>query len=111
MNGDIDAAQAMTYNEYAQVLEAKNPRHGRAVHSPTTSTSSTATSVGTAMLQDAIFAREAWLAEAGNEDIADKFLKASFQGWIYCRDNAAECVDIVLAAGLAARRRATRPGR
>ncbi len=25
-----------------------------------------------------------------------KFLRASFQGWIYCRDNAAECVDIVL---------------
>jgi len=26
--GDIDAAQAMTYNEYAQVLEAKNPDTG-----------------------------------------------------------------------------------
>ena len=30
--GDIDAAEAMTYNEYAQVLEADEPRHRRAVH-------------------------------------------------------------------------------
>ena len=29
LNGDIDAAQAMIYNEYAQVLEAKNPKTGQ----------------------------------------------------------------------------------
>ncbi len=29
LKGDIDAAQAMTYNEYAQVLEAKNPATGK----------------------------------------------------------------------------------
>ena len=51
------------------------------------------------MLQDAIFARKAWLAQAGNEDIAVKFLRATFRGWIFCRDNAAKCVDHVLAAG------------
>ena len=28
LDGDIDAAQAMTYNEYAQVLETKNPETG-----------------------------------------------------------------------------------
>ena len=28
LDGDIDAAQAMTYNEYAQVLETKNPATG-----------------------------------------------------------------------------------
>ncbi len=28
---DIDAAQAMSYNEYAQVLEAKNPATGAAL--------------------------------------------------------------------------------
>ena len=31
LKGDIDAAQAMSYNEYAQVLEAKNPATGAAV--------------------------------------------------------------------------------
>jgi NitT/TauT family transport system substrate-binding protein len=53
-------------------------------------------SAGTAMLQDAIFASEAWLGEAGNEDVAVRFLKASFRGWIHCRDNIDECVTIVL---------------
>ena len=28
-----------------------------------------------------------------------KFLKASFEGWIYCRDHQAECVNIVLKNG------------
>ncbi len=32
LNGDIDAAQAMTYNEYAQVLETNNPATGAALH-------------------------------------------------------------------------------
>ena len=58
------------------------------------------------MLQDALFARAAWLAEAGNEDIATAFLRASFQGWIYCRDNPADCIQYTVDAGLAARRRA-----
>ena len=31
LSGDIDAAQAMTYNEYAQVLETKNPKTGQAL--------------------------------------------------------------------------------
>ena len=32
LKGDIDAAQAMIYNEYAQVLEAKNPDDRQALH-------------------------------------------------------------------------------
>ena len=28
-----------------------------------------------------------------------KFLKASFKGWAFCRDNAEECPDIVVAKG------------
>jgi NitT/TauT family transport system substrate-binding protein len=51
------------------------------------------------MLQDAVWASAAWLAEAGNEDIAVRFLEASFRGWIYCRDNFDPCVDIVLNNG------------
>jgi NitT/TauT family transport system substrate-binding protein len=51
------------------------------------------------MLQDAVFARKSWLSQSGSEDIAVKFLKATFKGWIFCRDNAAKCVDYVLAAG------------
>lgn len=93
--GDIDAAQAMTYNEYAQVLETINPATGKLFTADDLNVVNWETE-GTSMLQDAIFTSEAWLAKSGNEAIAVKFLKASFRGWIFCRDNAAECVDIVL---------------
>ena len=95
LNREIDAAQAMTYNEYAQVLEAVNPDTGE-LYQPEDFNVINWNDEGTAMLQDAIFASEKWLGQAGNADIAVKFLKASFRGWIFCRDNQAECVDIVL---------------
>ena len=95
VGGQIDAAQAMTYNEYAQVLEVKNPATGQ-LYQPSDLNVIKWEDQGTAMLQDAIFTSESWLAKTGNTDIAVKFLKASFRGWIYCRDNAADCVDIVL---------------
>ena len=88
----------MTYNEYAQVLEAKNPDTGQLYQASDLNVIDYNT-VGTAMLQDAVFARKAWLAQAGNEDISVKFLRATLKGWIFCRDNAAKCVDHVLAAG------------
>ncbi|MBI2775914.1 MAG: ABC transporter substrate-binding protein [Chloroflexi bacterium] len=100
LNGDMDAAQAMTYNEYAQVLESVNPATGK-LYTAGDLDVITMESAGTAMLQDAIFASEAWLKKAGNEDVAVKFLRASYKGWQYCRDNAAACVDIVLKADTA----------
>ena len=96
INGTMDTAMAMTYNEYAQVLEKTDPATG-ALYSPDDLNVINYNEVGTAMLQDAIWARAAWLAEAGNEDIATQFLAASFEGWMYCRDNAQACADIVLA--------------
>jgi NitT/TauT family transport system substrate-binding protein len=93
--GEIDAAQAMIYNEYAQVLETKNPATGQLFKADDLNVISWE-QYGTSMLQDAIFASEAWLKQPGNEDDAVKFLKASFKGWIFCRDNPGECVDIVL---------------
>jgi NitT/TauT family transport system substrate-binding protein len=98
LNGEVDAAQAMIYNEYAQVLEQKNPKTGN-LYQPSELNVIDFNKVGTAMLQDHLFARESWLAKSGNEDIAVKFLQASFKGWVFCRDNQSECVDIVLKAG------------
>jgi len=98
--GEIDAAQAMIYNEYAQVLEMKNPATGQ-LYQPDDLNVISWEEYGTSMLQDAIFASEAWLAEAGNEDVAVKFLKASFKGWIFCRDNPEACVEHVLASDAA----------
>jgi NitT/TauT family transport system substrate-binding protein len=98
LNDEIDVAEAMIYNEYAQVLEAENPDTGE-LYQPDDLNVIDYNEVGTAMLQDAIFARAAWLAEEGNEEIAVKFLRASFRGWIYCRDNQDECVQYTLDAG------------
>jgi len=100
LKGDLDVAQAMIYNEYAQVLEAKNPQTGQ-LYQPTDFNvlDFNDPAVGTAMLQDQIFARDSWLKQGNNQDVATRFLKASFKGWAYCRDNQQKCVDLVLKAG------------
>ena len=98
LSKQIDVAEAMIYNEYAQVLEATNPETGE-LYQPGDLNVINYNDEGTAMLQDALFARASWLAEAGNEDIATAFLKASFQGWIYCRDNPADCIQYTVDAG------------
>ncbi len=97
LNREVDAAQAMTYNEYAQVLEATNPDTGE-LYQPEDLNVIDFNDVGTAMLQDAVWVNADWIASA-NEDIAERFLKASFKGWIFCRDNFDACVEIVLENG------------
>ena len=99
LKGDIDAAQAMTYNEYAQVLEAKNPKTGR-LYQPGDFTALNWNNVGTAMLQDAVWANtERLQSDTAYQDTTVKFLTAALKGWAYCRDNAAKCRDIVVAKG------------
>jgi NitT/TauT family transport system substrate-binding protein len=98
LNREIDVAQAEIYNEYAQLLEATNPDTGE-LYQPADFKVFDYNDVGTAMLQDHVFVRESWLAEEGNEDIAVRFLRATFRGWIFCRDNFDACVEIVLENG------------
>ncbi|MDH3189779.1 MAG: ABC transporter substrate-binding protein [Acidimicrobiia bacterium] len=98
LNGELDAAEAMIYNEYAQVLEAVNPDTGE-LYQPEELNVIDFNEVGTAMLQDAVWVNADWIAEEGNEDIAIRFLKATFRGWIHCLDEFDECVDIVLDNG------------
>jgi NitT/TauT family transport system substrate-binding protein len=98
LNRQVDAAQAMIYNEYAQVLEAVNPKTGQ-LYRPEDLRVIDFNEVGTAMLQDGVFVREDWIAEAKNQDTALKVLRASFKGWLFCRDHHDECVNIVLNNG------------
>ncbi len=98
LNRELDAAEAMTYNEYAQVLEAENPDTGE-LYQPEDLVVINFNDVGTAMLQDHVFVDGAWLAEEGNEQIATQFLAAAFKGWQFCRDSFDECVQIVLDNG------------
>lgn len=94
----VDAAAAMTYNELAQVLETADPATGELFQLDQLNIIDF-NEEGTAMLQDGIFTTQEWLADETNQDIAVRFLRASFRGWIFCRDNVDACVDYVLEQG------------
>ncbi len=89
LNREVDSAAAMTYNELYQVLSAG--------HTIDELNILDYNAEGTAMPEDGIFVSADWLnADPKNKDIAARFLRASFKGWAYCRDNPASCVEIVL---------------
>jgi NitT/TauT family transport system substrate-binding protein len=96
--GDIDAAQAMTYNEYAQVLETVNPDTGE-LYTPEDLNVINWNDVGTAMLQDAIWATTDKLSDPDYEEQTVAFIKASIKGWAYVRDNPEEAATIVAESG------------
>ena len=99
----------MIYNEYAQVLETKNPTTGKLYTADDLNVDFN-DAVGTAMLQDQIFATEHGSRRGTTRTWQRSSCKATFKGWIYCRDNAQKCVDIVLKRRPAGRQ-ATRRGR
>jgi NitT/TauT family transport system substrate-binding protein len=81
----------MTYNELAQVLESGVKESQINVIKMQ--------NVGTGMLEDGLFSTASWLKSPANQAIAVKFIKASLEGWIYCRDHQADCVNITLQYG------------
>jgi NitT/TauT family transport system substrate-binding protein len=85
---EVAAAAAMTYNEYKQILDAGVKPEDLVVID--------FNKEGTAMLEDGIFAKDDWLKDPKNKEIAARFLRASLKGWEFCRDKPSECVDIVL---------------
>lgn len=96
--GDIDAAQAMTYNEYAQVLETVNPDTGELYTADDLNVIDW-NDVGSAMLQDAIWAPTDKLEDDAFADQTVAFIKASIKGWAFARDNPEEAANIVTDAG------------
>jgi NitT/TauT family transport system substrate-binding protein len=98
LNREVDAAAAMTYNELAQVLEQENPDTGE-LYTLEDLNVFLMSDLGTGALEDGVFVRADWIQDEANQDIATRFLKASFKGWVYCRDNFEECLQIVLDNG------------
>src|SRR5687768_15627903 len=98
LNGEVDAAAAMTYNELAQVLEQKNPETDE-LYTLDELNVIKMSDVGTGALEDGIFVKADWLADAANQDITKRFLKASFKGWVHCRDEFEDCLQTVLDNG------------
>jgi NitT/TauT family transport system substrate-binding protein len=48
------------------------------------------------MLEDGVFVTADWIKQPRNKEVAARFLRASLKGWEFCRDRAADCVEIVL---------------
>jgi NitT/TauT family transport system substrate-binding protein len=98
LQSKVDSASAMTYNELAQVLESTNPKTGK-LYTLADLNVIKMQDAGTGMLEDGLFTTGSWLKDPANQATAVKFLKASFEGWIYCRDHQADCVNITLQYG------------
>jgi NitT/TauT family transport system substrate-binding protein len=98
LNREVDAAAAMTYNELAQVLEQENPDTGD-LFTPEDLNVMLMSDLGTGALEDGVFVQSDWIEDEANQDIARRFLKASFKGWVFCRDNFEECLQHVLDNG------------
>lgn len=71
LNDEIDAASAMTYNEYGLLLEAGLKESELNVIDMNEQ--------GVAMLEDCLFVTSEWMSE--NEDLLVRFLRASIKGW------------------------------
>jgi NitT/TauT family transport system substrate-binding protein len=87
----VDSASAMTYNELAQVLETGIKLSQINVIKMQ--------NVGTGMLEDGLFSTAKYLSSTANQAVATKVIAATLQGWIYCRDHQAECVQMTLKEG------------
>lgn len=94
LDKDVDAAQAMTYNEWAQILEVVNPDTGELYQPEDFDVVSYEDTEG-AMLQDAIWADTKRLDDPAYADAAVRFLKAITKGWLYARDNPEDAAKIV----------------
>jgi NitT/TauT family transport system substrate-binding protein len=100
LDGDVDAAQAMTYNEWAQLLETVNPETGELYQPDDFNVISYADTAG-AMLQDAIWAdTERLESDPAYADAAVRFLKAVIKGWVFARDNPEEAAQITYDAAV-----------
>jgi NitT/TauT family transport system substrate-binding protein len=85
LNGEIDLASAMIYNEYWLPIEAGYSEDDFTVFDMEQE--------GAGMLQDAVFVQREYLEN--NEDLLVRFLRASIKGWEYAIDNPEESVDLM----------------
>ncbi|WP_310551036.1 ABC transporter substrate-binding protein [Paenibacillus glufosinatiresistens] len=86
LGGELDAASAMTYNEYQVVLESGiKPEELNVIDM---------NAEGVAMLEDNLFANSDWLKD--NKETAAKFVRASLKGWKEAIADPEAAVDIVM---------------
>ncbi|WP_244444816.1 ABC transporter substrate-binding protein [Paenibacillus camerounensis] len=86
LGGELDAASAMTYNEYQVVLESGVKAEELNVIDMNDE--------GVAMLEDNLFANKEWLED--NKETAAKFVRASLKGWKDAIADPEAAVDSVM---------------
>ena len=112
LKGDLDVAQAMIYNEYAQVLEAKNPTTGKLYQpSDLNLIDFNDPAVGTAMLQDQVFATRQVAQDGQQRRHRHEVPAGHVQGLDLLPRQRPEVRRHRARQGLPARAPATRPGR
>jgi NitT/TauT family transport system substrate-binding protein len=85
LNGEIDLASAMIYNEYWLPIEQGYNEEDFTVFDMEEE--------GAGMLQDALFVQREFLEN--NEDLLVRFMKATIKGWEYAIANPEESVDLM----------------
>ena len=85
LKDEIDAASAMTYNEYGLLLESGLKESDLHVLNMN--------DAGVAMLEDCLFVNSEWISK--NEDLYVRFMKASIKGWAEASANPEAAGKIV----------------
>jgi NitT/TauT family transport system substrate-binding protein len=99
LSGDIKAAQAMTYNELAQVLESTNPKTGK-LYTLDDLNILNWSDLGFGMYQDGLWADTDKLKnDTAYQKQTTKVIEATLKGWVYARDHIDETAADVVAAG------------
>ncbi|GAA4167644.1 ABC transporter substrate-binding protein [Gryllotalpicola koreensis] len=99
LSGDIKAAQAMTYNELAQVLESTNPKTGK-LYTLDDLNILNWSDLGFGMYQDGLWADTDKLKnDKAYQKQTTKVIEATLKGWVYARDHIDQTAADVVAAG------------
>jgi NitT/TauT family transport system substrate-binding protein len=87
------AVTAMTYNEYAQLLETTNPATGK-LYVPDDFNVLSPNDYNASMLEDGIYAMTDKLSDPTFAKTTEAFIYASLQGWIYVRDHPQDAATL-----------------
>eukprot|EP01063_Lacrimia_lanifica_P024502 TRINITY_DN3239_c1_g2_i1.p1 TRINITY_DN3239_c1_g2~~TRINITY_DN3239_c1_g2_i1.p1 ORF type:complete len:872 (+),score=327.96 TRINITY_DN3239_c1_g2_i1:84-2699(+) len=97
----VDSMPVMTYNELALILQARNEERSQAAGTTVLNQMNDLELIDLSqvshMLQDGVLASHDWLDEGDNKDIAQRFITASMRGWVWCRDNEEDAVNLLFA--------------
>lgn len=97
-SGGVTAMAATSYDEYAQLLEFGSS-DGQPAYGAKDLAVRSLDATGDAMVATGVFARASWLKDPKNQNALVRFLEGAFQGYAECRDQPADCAQLVVDQG------------